>query len=65
MEVPFVGEMLGLTMIELLNHKVSCTITVKVRYVRNTEFLDVINNSSEPIIFNKDEAQYLVDLRPI
>ena len=52
-------------MIKLLYHKTSCTNTIKVKFFRNTGFLDVTNNASEPMIFNKDEALGVVHLRSI
>ena len=55
-DVPFIYEISGLAMIKLLNHKIGCTNKIKVKCVRNHEFLDVINNSSETIIFNNDET---------
>ena len=36
-----------------------------MKFVRNYGFLDVTSNSSEPIIFNKDETLGIVDLRSI
>ena len=64
-DVPFIGEISGLAMIKLLDLKTGCTNTIKVKFVRNTEFLNVTNNSSELLIFNKDELIGIVDLRSI
>ena len=49
----------------LPNHKTSCTNMINVKYVRNTGKLDVTNSSPELIIFKKDEALGIVDLRSI
>ena len=43
-EAPFMDEISGLVNIRLLNHKTGYTNTIKVKYVRNTGFLDVTNN---------------------
>ena len=40
-----------------------CTDTIKVKFIRNTEFLDVTNNSSETHIFSENEALGVVGLR--
>ena len=42
--------------------KIGCTNTKKVKCIRNTAFPDVTNNSSEPLIFSKEEALGVVDL---
>ena len=52
-------------MIKLIDLKTGCTNTIKLKFVRNTGFLNVTNNSSEPLIFSKDEALGVVDLRSI
>ena len=52
-------------MIKLLDFKSDCTSTIKVKFIRNTEFPDITNNSSEPLIFSNDEALAMVDLRSI
>ena len=43
-------------MIKLRDFKTGSTNAVKEKYVRNTGFLNVTNNSSETLIFTKDEA---------
>ena len=62
-DVPFIDKIYGLIMIKLLDLKTVCTSMIKL--TRNTEFLDMTNNSSEPNIFSKDEAIGVVDLRSI
>ena len=52
-------------MIKLHIHKTVCTNMIEVKVLRNTGFLDLINNSLEPIIFYKDEALGIVDLKSI
>ena len=58
-------EISGLAIIKILELKTSCTNTIKVRFIRNTGFHDVTNNSSEPLLFTMDEALGIVDLRSI
>ena len=55
-------EISGLAMIKLLDLRTVCTNTNKMKFIRNTGFLDITNNSSEPPIFGKQEALGIVDL---
>ena len=55
----FIDEISGLAMIKLLDLETGCTKAIKVKFVRNTGFLDMTNNSSEPLIFNKDELDII------
>ena len=64
-DVPFIHEISGIVMTKLLDLKTSCTNTIKVKFIRNTGYLDVSNNSSETLIFSKDETMGIVDLRSI
>ena len=52
-------------MLKLLYLKAGSTNTIKVKFIRNTGFHDVTNNSSETLIFSKDEAIGVLDLRSI
>ena len=61
-DVPFIDEISGLALIKLLDFKTGCTNTIKVKFVRNTGFLDVTNNSSESCTCSKEEALSVVDL---
>ena len=49
-------------MIRLLDLKTGCASTIKLKFIRNTGYLDVSNNSLEKLIFSKDEALGVVDL---
>ena len=48
--VPFKDEISGLVMIKLLDPKTGCTNIMKAKFIRNTGFLDVTHNSTEPLI---------------
>ena len=45
-DMPFIDEISGLAMIRLPDVKSDCTNTIKVKFIRNTGFLDITNNSS-------------------
>ena len=42
-------------MIKLLYLKTGCATTIKVKFIRNTGYLDVTDNSSDTLIFHRDE----------
>ena len=63
--MPFIHAIYGLAMIKLLDFKIGCTHMTKVKFMRNTGFLDITNNSSEPLSFGKDKALGVVDPRSI
>ena len=65
LDVPFINEISSLTMIKLLDLKTGCANKIKMKFVKNTAFLDVTTNSSKPLIFSEDEALGIVDLRCI
>ena len=52
-------------MTKLLDLKTGCTNTIKVKFIGNTGYLDLTNNSSGTLIFIKDEALGVVDLRSL
>ena len=60
-DVPLLDEISGLVMTKILDLKTGCTNMLKVKFIRNTGFLDVTNNLSEPL--SKDVALCIVDLR--
>ena len=63
--MPFIDEISGLAIIKLLDLKNACANTMKVKFIRNIVFLDETNNSSEQLIFSKDEAWGIVGLKSI
>ena len=64
-DMSLIDKISGLAMIKLLDLKIGCTNTIKGKFILNTEFLDVTNNSSETLIFSKDKLWDVVDLRSI
>ena len=41
-EMPFIDEISGLAMIKLHDCKTSCPNMIKVKFIRNTDFLDLL-----------------------
>ena len=54
-----------LAMIKLFGLKTGHTNTIKVKCIRKSGFLDLTNNSSEILIFSKDEVLGTVGLKSI
>ena len=54
-----------MAMVKLLDLKTGDVNTIKVKVIRNVEFLKVTNISSEQFIFNKNELLDALDLRSI
>ena len=52
--VLFVHETSGLTIIKILELKTGYTNTIKVKFIKNTRFLDETNNSSQTCISSTD-----------
>ena len=61
--LPFIDEITGLAMIKLLDLKTGCTNTINVKFIRNTGYPDIPNSLSVALVFIKDEAIGVVDLR--
>ena len=55
-EAPFIDELSGMVIVKLLDLKMGGVNKIKVKVIRNVGFLDVTNNSSEQLIFNRSES---------
>ena len=51
-EAPFVDEISGLAIVQMLDDKGQCTMVLKLKCIRNCASLDVTNNTQETVIFN-------------
>ena len=54
-----------LAIIKLLDKPTQSIIMLKVKFVRNTAILDVMNSSLEILILTPKEALGILDLRPL
>ena len=65
-EAPFSDEISSLAIIKLLDKLTHSVIVLKVKFIRNTAMLDMINNSNiEAHILNPGEALGILDLRSL
>ena len=55
----------GLAIIKLLDKSTQSVIMLKVKFTRNAAMLDMMNNSSEILILNPEEALGILDLRSL
>ena len=62
-EAPFIYEISGLVIVKMLDKKAQSPLMIKLKYVRNTANLDVMNSSLETVIFNPKEMLGILDLR--
>ena len=64
-DAPFSDEISGLAIIKLLDKSTQRVIMLKAKFVRNAAMLDMMNNSSEILILNPEEALGILDLRSL
>ena len=62
-EAPFIDEISGLAIVKILDRSTYSTMLIKMKFTHNTAVLDIVNNSTEFIIFNPKEMIGIVDLR--
>ena len=65
MKAPFVDEISGLAIIQILDGITYSTMLTKLKFTCNAAILDIVNNSTEAIIFKPEEMIGIVDLRSI
>ena len=61
-EAPFVDEISGLAIVEMLDSKEQCIVVLKLKFVRNQASLDVTNNTQEMVIFEPKQMIHILDL---
>ena len=62
-EAPFIDEISGLAIIQILDRSTDSTMLIKLKLTHNEAILDIANNGTETIIFNLEEMIGIVDLR--
>ena len=62
-DAPFSDEISGLAIIKLVDKLTQSVIMLKVKFMRNAAMLDMMNNSSEILILNPEEALGILNLR--
>ena len=65
MTAPFIDEISGLVIIKILDVSTYSTMLMKLKFIHNTEMLDIVNKGTETIIFKPEEMIGIVDLRSL
>ena len=64
-EAPFVDEISGIAIVEMLDSKEQCMVILKLKFVRNCASLDVTNNTQERVIFEPKQMLGILDLKSL
>ena len=57
--------MSGLAIFKILDGSTYCTMLIKLKFTCNVAILDIVNESTETIIFKSEEMIGIVDLRSL
>ena len=64
-KAPFIDEILGLTIVKILDGGTNSTLLIKLKFIHNMAVLDIANKGTEPMIFRPEEMLGIVDLRSL
>ena len=64
-EAPIIDEISGLAIIKILDGSTYSTMLIKLEFTCNSVIVDIVNNSTETIIFKPEEMIGIVDLRSL
>ena len=64
-KAPFMDEISGLVIIKILDGGTYSAMLLKLKFMHNTEMLDIVNNGSDTIIFKPEEMLGIVELRSL
>ena len=64
-EAPFLDEISGLVIIQLLDKSTQSVIMLKVKFMQNIAMLDMTNSSPEILLLSPREALGILDLRSL
>ena len=62
-EAPFIDEISGHAIVELLDSREQCTVVLKLKSIRNWASLEVTKNTQETIKLDPKELIGILDLR--
>ena len=62
---PIIDEISGLAIIKILDGSTYSTMLLKLKFMHNAAILDIVNNSTETIIFKPEEMLGIVDPRSL
>ena len=64
-EAPFIGEILRLAIIKILDKTTQSTMMLKLKFMQNSATLDITNNRLDTIIFDSEEVLGIINLRSL
>ena len=62
-KAPFIDEISVLAITKILDGSTYSTMLIKLKFTHNGAILDIVNNSTETLIFKPEEMIMIVDLR--
>ena len=65
LEAPFVEEISGMAITEILDTKEQMTLTMKLKFIRNRAMLKVTNSTHDTVTFNPTDMFGIIDLRSL
>ena len=65
LEVPFVEEILGMAITKMLDAKEQKTLTMKLKFIRNSAMFKVTNSTQETVTFDPEDMLGVIDLRSL
>ena len=64
-ETQVIDEISGHVIAKMIDKEGRCTIVLKLKFVRNCAYLDVVNNTPETVIFNPDQMLGILGLKSL
>ena len=65
MTAPFIDEIPGLAIIKILDESTYSAMLIKLKFTCNAAVLDIVDNSTETLIFKPEEMIGIVHLRSL
>ena len=64
-KAPFIDEISGLAIVNILDVGTHSTLLIKLKFIQNKAILDIVNKSTETMIFKPEEMVGVIDLRSL
>ena len=64
-ETPFIDEISGIAIVEILDKTTQGTMALKLKFMQNSTTLDITKNDLDTIIFGLEEVLGIIDLRSL
>ena len=64
-EAPFIEEISGMAIVKIIDQGQKIPMMLKIKFIRNKATLDITNNTTETVIFDKKTSIGILDLRSL